>query len=355
MKRRDFITLLGGAAAAWPLAARAQQSMPVVGFVSGGSADASVGNVAAFRKGLNEAGYVESQNVTVEYHWLEGQYDHLPALMAELVGRRVAVIAAPEPLSALAAKAATATIPIVFRIGDDPVKRGLVASLARPGGNATGINFFTAEVVAKRLGLLHDLVPEAVRVAVLLNPANPSSAAPTLRQVQETAPILGLQIQALNAATIGEICALPESRPADDHRRRRRLQRNARAAVEDQAAGTGRRDRTLRPCLDERGLRLFAAVEARTAGYGGVTACRGFGCPRQTNDVTVVNEFENLTDAELQQQILEEAVELGIIDINSLTASPALGRERSPWRKPPDPRKLRLGHVHRRADGSSKA
>jgi putative tryptophan/tyrosine transport system substrate-binding protein len=216
MRRRDFITLVGGAAA-WPLAARAQQSMPVVGFASGGAADANVGNVAAFRKGLNEAGYVESQNVTVEYHWLEGQYDHLPALMAELVGRHVAVIAAPEPPSALAAKAATATIPIVFRVGDDPVKLGLVASLARPGGNATGINFFTAELVAKRLGLLHDLVPKAVRVAVLLNPANPSSAEPTLRPVQETAPILGLQIQAFNAATIGEIdaafAALARERP----------------------------------------------------------------------------------------------------------------------------------------------
>src|SRR6202163_1002986 len=216
MRRRDFITLVGGAAAL-PLAARAQQSMPVVGFASGGAADASVGNLAAFRKGLNEAGYVESQNVTVEYHWLEGQSDPLPALMAELVVRRVAVIATPEPPPALAAKAATATIPIVFRVGDDPVKRGLVASLARPGGNATGINFFTAEVVAKRLGLLHDLVPKAVRVAVLLNPANPSSAEPTLRQVQEAAPILGLQIQAFNAATIGEIdaafAALARERP----------------------------------------------------------------------------------------------------------------------------------------------
>jgi putative ABC transport system substrate-binding protein len=210
MRRRDFITLLGStvAAVAWPLTARAQQpALPVVAFIREGSADASARFAAAFRKGLNETGYVEGQNVTVGYHWLEGQYDRLPALMADLVRRQVAVIATIGNVTSLAAKAATATIPIVFGVGDDPVKLGLVASLARPGGNATGINFFVQEVVAKRLRLLHELVPKAVRVAVLVNPRNASAAESTLRGVQEAAPAIGLQTQILNASTIGEIDA----------------------------------------------------------------------------------------------------------------------------------------------------
>jgi putative ABC transport system substrate-binding protein len=208
MQRRQFITLIGGAAASWSLAARAQQAaLPVVGFVRDGSADANRRYTAAFRKGLNETGYVEGQNVTVEYHWLEGQYDRLPALMADLVRRQVAVIATAGGVPTFAAKAATGTIPIVFGIGDDPVKLGYVASLARPGGNATGINFFATEVVTKRLRLLHDLVPKAVRVAVLVNSANASVAASTLREVQEAAPTIGLQIQILKAQTIGEIDA----------------------------------------------------------------------------------------------------------------------------------------------------
>jgi putative tryptophan/tyrosine transport system substrate-binding protein len=208
MKRREFIAGIATTAAAWPLAARAQSSaLPVVGFIRDGSADASARFAAAFRKGLNETGYVEGQNVTVEYHWMEGQYDRLPALVADLVRRQVAVIAAPGNVPALAAKAATATIPIVFGVGGDPVQYGLVASLARPGGNATGVNFFVHEVAAKRLRLLHDLVPKAVRIAVLLNPENAAVAETTLRDVQEAAPSIGLQIQVLNASTIGEIDA----------------------------------------------------------------------------------------------------------------------------------------------------
>jgi putative ABC transport system substrate-binding protein len=188
--------------------ARQQPALPVVGFVSGGSAEVSADRVRAFRKGMSEAGYVEGQNVTVEYHWLEGRYDRVPALMADLVHRQVAVIVTPGTLSdALAAKAATATIPIVFGVAEDPVQLGLVASLARPGGNATGINSFNQEVAAKRLRLLHDLMPKAVRVAVLLNPASAANAEATLRDVQQAAPTIGLQIQILNATTIGEIDA----------------------------------------------------------------------------------------------------------------------------------------------------
>jgi putative ABC transport system substrate-binding protein len=181
MRRREFITLVGGAVTAWPLAARAQQPTPIVGLINSRSAQDALRNVAAFRKGLDQTGYVEGQNVTVEYHWLEGQFDRLPALMADLVRRRVAVIATPAFRSAAqAAKAATSTIPIVFGVGDDPVKLGLVASLARPGGNATGFNSFNTEMVTKRLGLLHDLLPKAVRIVVLVNPANPIAEA-TLR------------------------------------------------------------------------------------------------------------------------------------------------------------------------------
>jgi putative ABC transport system substrate-binding protein len=209
MRRREFIAALGGMAV-WPLAARAQQpALPVIGYVDAGSAaDTPADRVRAFRKGLGETGYVEGQNVTVEYHYLEGQLDRLPTVMSDLVRRRVAVIAAPNnTLGSIAAKAATATIPIVFGVAEDPVKLGLVASLARPGGNATGINNFSAELVAKRMALLHELAPKALRVAVLLNLANAAVTETTLRDVQEAARAIGLQIQVLNASMIGEIDA----------------------------------------------------------------------------------------------------------------------------------------------------
>ena len=218
VNRRDFIAGLGGAAA-WPLAARAQQpTLPVVGFVNAGAEEASADRVRAFRKGLSEAGYVEGRNVTVEYHWLEGQFDRLPALMADLVRSRAAVIATPAtPPAAIAAKAATATIPIVFGVSEDPVKLGLVPSLARPGGNVTGVNSLAQEVNAKRLALLHELVPKAVRVAVLVNPANATNAETTLRDTYEAARTIGLEIQGLNASTSREIeatfAALARERP----------------------------------------------------------------------------------------------------------------------------------------------
>jgi putative tryptophan/tyrosine transport system substrate-binding protein len=204
MRRREFIAGLGSATV-WPLVARAQRpAVPVVGFVNiGSAADAPEG----FRTGLSETGHVEGQNVTVEYHYLEGRFDRLPALMADLVRRRVAVIVTNIASIAIAAKAATSTIPIVFGVGYDPVKLGLVASLARPGGNATGTNYFNIEVVAKRLSLLHELVPKAVRVALLVNPANVINAETTSRDVQEAARARGLQIHTLNASTIGEIDA----------------------------------------------------------------------------------------------------------------------------------------------------
>jgi len=209
VKRREFITLLGGAAVAWPLAARAQQSaMPVIGFLGATSPDQNAGYLPAFRQALKESGYVEGENVAIAYRFAENQLDHLPALAAELVRQRVAVIASIEGIPvALAAKAATTTIPIVFTVSEDPVRLGLVASLARPGGNLTGINFVSTELVAKRLQLLRELVPAAERVAVLVNPANAAATESTLRDVLPAARAIGLQIQVLNADTSGEVDA----------------------------------------------------------------------------------------------------------------------------------------------------
>src|SRR5215472_4985787 len=201
LKRREFISLLGGAAAAWPLAARAQP-MPVIGFLNSQSPGGYTGPLRALRQGLKDAGYVEGENLTVEYRWAHNELNQLPALASELVRRHVAVIATSGgTLSALAAKAATTTIPIVFTVGDDPVRRGLVASLARPGGNLTGITFLAVDLSAKRLELLRELVPGTARLAVLINPAEAAVAETTLRDVETAARGFGLQVQVFRADT----------------------------------------------------------------------------------------------------------------------------------------------------------
>jgi ABC-type uncharacterized transport system substrate-binding protein len=201
MKRREFITLLGGAAA-WPIAARAQAAMPVIGYLSAESFEAF--GLAAFRKGLSETGYVEGRNVTIEFRWAEGQAGRLPALAADLVHRRVAVIAALANIAAVAARATTTTIPIVFAIGGDPVKIGLIGSLNRPSGNITGVSFLSSAVMAKMLEVLHAVVPNTAVIAALVNPDNPQSEADT-RDAQDAARILGIQLQVLSARTEGDI------------------------------------------------------------------------------------------------------------------------------------------------------
>ena len=209
MKRREFITLLGGAAA-WPLAARAQQpAMPVIGFLDPASPDTFADHLRAFREGLKEIGYVEGDNVAISYRWADNQMDRLPELAADLVRRQVAVIATLAG-GAFAAKAATTRIPIVFIVADDPVRLGLIASLARPGGNLTGINFLNAELTSKRLELLRELVPTASRIAVLVRPAGSFAEAP-LRDMDLAARAMGLQIQIFNASTSREIDAVFES------------------------------------------------------------------------------------------------------------------------------------------------
>ena len=209
IQRREFITLLGGAAASWPIAARAQQpAMLLIGFLHSASPETRREQVVAFRQGLKDAGFVEGENVTIVYRWAENQIDRLPELAAELVRRQVAVIATPQgTASALASKAATPTIPVVFNVSEDPVRLGLVTSLARPGDNMTGVNFFSGELVAKRLEILRELVPTATRVAMLVNPAAAANTETTVRDALAAARAIGLQVRVLNASTSREINA----------------------------------------------------------------------------------------------------------------------------------------------------
>jgi putative ABC transport system substrate-binding protein len=207
MQRREFLTLLGGGAAAWPLAAHAQQqALPVIGYLDAGSAEQAVNLVAAFRKGLSEVGYVEGRNVAIEFRWANNENAHLPELAADLVRRQVAMIVTPQSTASVAAaKAATTTIPIVFGTGADPVQAGLVASLNRPGGNVTGISFMNVELAAKRLGLLHELLPGATRFAALVNPNNPLIADPFIADVQSAASTIGGQVEVFTATSNRDI------------------------------------------------------------------------------------------------------------------------------------------------------
>jgi len=206
VRRRDFITLLGGAAAAWPLAARAQQpTMPVIGILHFGSPEANVNVMAAFRQGLGEAGYVDGRNVAIEYRWAYNDVDRLPQLAADLVRRRVALIVTPANMVvAFAAKAATTTIPIVFNTGTDPVKAGLVASLNRPGGNITGVSFMNVQLGAKRLGMLRELLPKAMRFAILVNRSNPDTDS-VVADLRSAAASIGCEIEVLDADTYSDI------------------------------------------------------------------------------------------------------------------------------------------------------
>ena len=204
MRRRDFIKVIGGGAVAWPLVARAQQStMPVIGFISGTWPDAN--RLRALRQGLKDLGYIEGENVIITYGWAEGHFERLPAMIAELIRRQVAVIVPVGTPPTLAAATATKTIPITFVIGEDPVRLGIVASLSRPGGNATGINLVSLELAAKRLELLRELLPQTARVAVLVNPADAATAESTLKDVEPAAHTIGLRVQILNASTAAEI------------------------------------------------------------------------------------------------------------------------------------------------------